>query len=108
MVFPAAPCGVDRNSIATRIRNAGFEKQAHYEIIHPSQPLKFAGVTPEITDYIHEFAEKYGIALDWIYNGKMMFRIMELVRSGYFPQGSHIIAVHTGGLQGVNAGRGAG
>jgi 1-aminocyclopropane-1-carboxylate deaminase len=38
----------------------------------------------------------------------MMFRIMELVKSGYFPAGSHIIAVHTGGLQGINAGRGAG
>jgi 1-aminocyclopropane-1-carboxylate deaminase len=108
LVFPAAPYGVDRNSIDTRIRNAGFEKQAHYEIIHPSQPLKFAEVTPKITDFIHEFAEKYGVALDWIYNGKMMFRIMELVRSGYFPSGSHIIAVHTGGLQGVNAGRGSG
>jgi 1-aminocyclopropane-1-carboxylate deaminase len=36
----------------------------------------------------------------------MMFRIAELVLSGYFPDGSHIIAVHTGGLQGINAGRG--
>lgn len=108
LVFPAAPYGIDRDSIDVRIRNAGFDKQAPYEIVYPSNPLKFAEITPEIAGFVKNFEQKQGVALDWIYNGKMMFRIMELVKSGYFPAGSHIIAVHTGGLQGINAGRGAG
>jgi 1-aminocyclopropane-1-carboxylate deaminase len=106
LVFPAAPYGVDRDSTDARIRNAGFDKQAPYEIVYPSIPLKFAETTPEITDFIRKFKAEQGVGLDWIYNGKMMFRIMELVKSGYFPAGSHIVAVHTGGLQGINAGRG--
>lgn len=108
LVFPAAPYGVDRPGIDARIRNAGFDKQAPYEIVYPSSPLKFAEVTPEITGFVKKFAERYGIALDWIYNGKMMFHLAELVKSGYFPAGSRIVAVHTGGLQGINAGKGAG
>ncbi|MEO0008664.1 MAG: hypothetical protein RJA20_2860 [Bacteroidota bacterium] len=106
LVFPAAPYGVDRAGIDARMRNAGFDKWAGYEIINPSRPLKFAETTPEILDFISNFSKNQGVTLDWIYNGKMMFRIAELVLSGYFPDGSHIIAVHTGGLQGINAGKG--
>jgi 1-aminocyclopropane-1-carboxylate deaminase len=30
-----------------------------------------------------------------------MFGIFDLIKKGYFPKGSRIIAIHTGGLQGV-------
>ena len=31
----------------------------------------------------------------------MMRHLMKLIKEGYFPQGSRILAFHTGGLQGV-------
>ncbi|MFT5902776.1 MAG: 1-aminocyclopropane-1-carboxylate deaminase, partial [Bacteroidia bacterium] len=31
---------------------------------------------------------------------KMMFGIYDLIKSGYFENGSTILALHTGGLQG--------
>jgi len=31
----------------------------------------------------------------------MMFGIVDLIQKGYFPKGSKILAIHTGGLQGI-------
>jgi len=30
-----------------------------------------------------------------------MFGVFDLIEKGYFPKGSKILAIHTGGLQGV-------
>jgi 1-aminocyclopropane-1-carboxylate deaminase len=38
--------------------------------------------------------------LDAVYTGKMMMGILDLVAKDYFPKGSSILAIHTGGLQG--------
>ena len=47
------------------------------------------------------FKTQFGISLDPIYTGKMFFGIFVLVEKGYFEEGSSVVAVHTGGLQGV-------
>jgi 1-aminocyclopropane-1-carboxylate deaminase len=31
----------------------------------------------------------------------MMFGIKDLIQNNYFPNGSKILAIHTGGLQGI-------
>jgi 1-aminocyclopropane-1-carboxylate deaminase len=51
--------------------------------------------------FINNFKHKHGIQLDPIYTGKMMFGIYKLIENGYFPDNSTIVAVHTGGLQGI-------
>ncbi len=32
----------------------------------------------------------------------MMFGIVDLIKKGYFKEGTKILAIHTGGLQGIN------
>jgi 1-aminocyclopropane-1-carboxylate deaminase/D-cysteine desulfhydrase-like pyridoxal-dependent ACC family enzyme len=54
-------------------------------------------------NFIKLFELENGIPLDYIYTGKMMFGIYDLIKKGAFKKGHTIIAVHTGGLQG-NAG----
>lgn len=53
-----------------------------------------------LIEFIHSFYETTQIPLDGVYTGKMMFGLMEMMNRGYFPEGSKILAVHTGGLQG--------
>ena len=50
---------------------------------------------------MQEFEHQHNIALDPVYTAKMMFGIFDLVEQNFFPEGSTIIAWHTGGLQGV-------
>jgi 1-aminocyclopropane-1-carboxylate deaminase len=61
----------------------------------------YARWTAELIDFINHFKQKNGVQLDPIYTGKMMFGIYKLIETGYFPENSTIVAVHTGGLQGI-------
>jgi 1-aminocyclopropane-1-carboxylate deaminase len=47
------------------------------------------------------FLENTKILLDPVYTGKMLFGLYDLVENGFFPNGSRILAIHTGGLQGI-------
>ena len=49
---------------------------------------------------MNNFFKTQNIPLDAIYTGKMMLGIMDLVSKDYFPKGSSILAIHSGGLQG--------
>ena len=53
----------------------------------------------ELMDFAKNFKEQTGILLDPIYNGKMMFGLLDKIESGYFKKGSVIVALHTGGVQ---------
>lgn len=54
----------------------------------------------ELIEFIWWFFESFGIILDPIYTGKMMAGIWKLIEEDYFPAGSKILAIHSGGLQG--------
>jgi len=62
----------------------------------------YAKHKPSLIDFINEFKQQYHIQLDPIYTGKMFYGIFDLIEKDFFPKGSRIVAVHTGGLQGVN------
>jgi 1-aminocyclopropane-1-carboxylate deaminase len=56
----------------------------------------FARRTPVLDEFISEFADRHGIALDWVYVAKMMYGIFALAERGEFDKGTRIIAVITG------------
>ncbi|WP_036603587.1 1-aminocyclopropane-1-carboxylate deaminase/D-cysteine desulfhydrase [Olivibacter sitiensis] len=56
---------------------------------------------PLLLQFIHDFARQTGVLLDPIYTGKLFFGIFDLVKNGYFPTNSRILAIHTGGLTGL-------
>lgn len=61
----------------------------------------YAKWTPELVQFINGFNNRHGILLDPIYTGKLLFGIFDLVKKGWFKPGSRLLAVHTGGLQGI-------
>ena len=60
----------------------------------------FAKTTDELTAFISEFESLNNIPLEPLYNGKMLFGLIELIKNNRFKKGHEIIAIHTGGLQG--------
>lgn len=62
----------------------------------------YAKVKPELIDFIKSLKTQHNIQLEPVYTGKMMYGIYDLIKQGYFPKGSTIVAVHTGGLQGLS------
>ncbi|MBP0903232.1 1-aminocyclopropane-1-carboxylate deaminase/D-cysteine desulfhydrase [Mariniflexile gromovii] len=61
----------------------------------------YAKINTELVAFINQFKKQYHIPLDPVYTGKMMFGIFDLIEKGYFPKGTKILAIHTGGLQGI-------
>lgn len=62
----------------------------------------YAKFTKELLQFITNFENRNNIKLEPIYSGKMLFGIYDLIKKNYFPEGSKIIALHNGGLQGLD------
>ena len=78
------------------------EEYRHRFRLHPEYSLGgFARTTPEFISFLREFYAISGIPLDPLYTGKMMWGLQDLLNKGRFVPGTRILAVHTGGLQGI-------
>ena len=62
----------------------------------------YAKAKPDLINFMNSFKAKHNITLDPVYTGKMLFGLWDLIEKDYFRAGSTIIAVHTGGLQGID------
>ncbi|QNM84483.1 1-aminocyclopropane-1-carboxylate deaminase/D-cysteine desulfhydrase [Polaribacter pectinis] len=62
----------------------------------------YAKYNDELIRFINWFSEETNIQLDPIYTGKMLFGILDLIEKDTFPDGTKILAIHTGGLQGID------
>ena len=60
----------------------------------------FAKKTPVLIDFMNNFFNDHRIPLDFVYTGKMMFGVNDLIRNNYFSEHSKVLCIHTGGLQG--------
>ena len=61
----------------------------------------YAKIDEELVRFINTFKERTGIPLDPIYTGKMMYGIFDLIKNRKIKENSRILAIHTGGLQGI-------
>ena len=78
-----------------------FANQKNWKLINDYHFGGYAKVTEDLIDFINQFYKDTKIPLDPVYTGKMVFGVMDLIRKNYFPSGSKILLIHTGGLQGI-------
>jgi 1-aminocyclopropane-1-carboxylate deaminase len=84
---------VDALLAATGTGGAGYELHTGYDF------GGYAKLPTELRAFIHQFEVDYGVLLDPIYTGKLLFGVLDLIEQGHFARGSTVVAVHTGGLQ---------
>lgn len=61
----------------------------------------YAVFTEAVGEGIRSLAHNEGILLDPVYTGKAFAGMLDLSAKGYFPAGSHVVFLHTGGLPGL-------
>jgi|TARA_B110000908_G_scaffold98047_1_gene115766 1-aminocyclopropane-1-carboxylate deaminase len=61
----------------------------------------YAKYNQDLVRFINQFTKENQVLLDPIYTGKMLFGILDLIAKNHFPINSKIVAIHTGGLQGI-------
>ncbi|KAF0153143.1 MAG: dcyD [Ignavibacteria bacterium] len=61
----------------------------------------YAKINRDLVLFIRQIEEMNGVVLDPVYTGKMLFGVYDLARNGFFGEGKTIVALHTGGQQGI-------
>ncbi len=61
----------------------------------------YAKITPTLVAFMQRFMRMTAIPLDPIYTGKMLFGLYQLIENERLTPGANVLAIHTGGLQGV-------
>ncbi|MEP6712131.1 MAG: pyridoxal-phosphate dependent enzyme [Ferruginibacter sp.] len=60
----------------------------------------YAKKTATLVNFMNDFYTQYSIPTDFVYTAKMMYAIIDKIKQDFFPPGSSIVCLHTGGLQG--------
>ena len=61
----------------------------------------YAKMNEELINFVKRFKGINNIPIEPIYTGKMFYGIFDLAKKGFFKRGEKIVAIHTGGMQGL-------
>tara|TARA_Y100001968_G_C19426878_1_gene754878 strand:- start:1357 stop:2265 length:909 start_codon:yes stop_codon:yes gene_type:complete len=74
----------------------------NWELIADNHFGGFGQINNNLINFVHQFKMDHGVALDYIYMGKLFYSLFNLIKQDFFPQKTKLLILHTGGLQGVN------
>lgn len=89
--------------LAGEIREKLHTDDEHWQLITSHHFGGFARYNPELIAFMNEFYKLHKVPLDMVYTAKMMYGIYDMVQRDFFPKGTNIVCIHTGGLQGNSA-----
>lgn len=92
--FSTLKGGTFLNDTVSQLEGGG----SNWEIIMEYHFGGYAKSTPALINFIREFNARHNIPLEFVYTGKMLFGIFDLISKGFFEKGARILAVHTGGI----------
>ena len=95
--FPALKGDFLRNEITPFVTSS-----RKWDLIHDYHFGGYAKYNEALISFINAFKEETNIQLDPLYTGKMLFGIVDLIKKNYFSENTHVLAIHTGGLQGID------
>lgn len=80
---------------------AGYPQWQNFQLLSDFHHGGYARISPELTEFCKKFYASTGIPTEPVYTGKMLYALHQLCLSGLVPPGQTVVAVHTGGMQGV-------
>ncbi|GGX05245.1 1-aminocyclopropane-1-carboxylate deaminase/D-cysteine desulfhydrase [Aquimarina muelleri] len=93
--FPA----LKGNFLSTDIKK--YTSKTNWKLINDYHFGGYGKINRELVEFINTFSEEQHITLDPIYTAKMIFGIFDRIQKGVFKKNTRILAIHTGGLQGI-------
>lgn len=69
-------------------------------MIHKDHFGGYAKTSKHLFEFMNRVYFESGIPTDFVYTGKLFYCVVRLATEKYFPAGSHILVLHTGGIQG--------
>jgi 1-aminocyclopropane-1-carboxylate deaminase len=88
-------------SLQQEIENLVSEQnRKKLSLIHDYHFGGYAKYSKQLIDFMNEWYQRTSIPSDFVYTGKLFFAIQDLLQKKYFPWGSKLLIIHSGGLQG--------
>ena len=78
-----------------------FASQSNWELWDAYHFGGYAKVDSKLITFMNHFKSTYKIPLDPVYTAKMMYGIFDAIQTGKIPKNAKVLAIHTGGLQGI-------
>ncbi|MBC7872416.1 MAG: 1-aminocyclopropane-1-carboxylate deaminase [Ferruginibacter sp.] len=83
-----------------KVKQVAGENINPFQVIHGYHFGGYAKYNSKLVDFMNELYRQSAIPSDFIYTGKLFFAVNDLIIHNFFPRGSTILLVHSGGLQG--------
>lgn len=83
------------NSIA-----ANLTAYQNFELNHQYHFGGYAKKNNALIKFMNHFYTQHKIPTDFVYTGKLLYAVNDLISKNYFPWESSILCIHSGGLQG--------
>src|SRR5687767_3401658 len=93
--------GCEKSYVENILTKFTIKSQCTWELWPDYHFGGFGKYTKALAEFMYSFTEKYSIPLDPVYTGKMMFAIDDKIKSGQLSKTAKVVAIHTGGLQGI-------
>jgi 1-aminocyclopropane-1-carboxylate deaminase len=77
------------------------DRKVDWAITHDYHFGGYAKSNNELRQFCSECQQTSQIPLEPVYSGKLFYALYQLTINGYFPIGSRVLVLHTGGLQGA-------
>lgn len=82
------------------IRQLSGKSQAYLQVIHDYHFGGYAKHDPELVQFMNNFFLQTGIPTDFVYTAKTCYAVLDMAQKDFFAAGSHVLIIHSGGLQG--------
>lgn len=78
-----------------------FARNKNWELVSDYHFGGYAKVNKELIDFMNDFKAQTNILLDPVYTAKMIYGLFHMIKNNKIKRHSKILAIHTGGLQGI-------
>ncbi len=79
------------------------EGRNNFHIVHDYHFGGYAKSNRELVSFCDTFYSSHQIKIEPVYTGKLFFGLYNLISTGFFAEGTRIVAVHTGGVHQWNS-----
>jgi 1-aminocyclopropane-1-carboxylate deaminase len=99
--FSALKGSFIHEEITQLLKKSQIEPQGMIQILDNYHFGGYGKHTDKLLEFIRWFYQTFQILLEPLYTGKMFYGVFDLIEKKYFPKGSKILLLHTGGIQGI-------
>ena len=93
----------NNDSVVEKIQALTDARKNNWALINDYSFGGYAKHNPALLRFMNEFYQKTRIPSDFVYTGKLFYAISALIDENYFPPGSKLTLIHSGGIQGNNS-----